>query len=143
MVVDDPDLETLIDTRATATVRKLEGAANSGMSGISSGNPACTLRVEFLERRRKNNSKGYFTFGLSKPVDEEYVWETWVVKVTICRARSEREAEALKSKMEESLRQAAFRVVELAGGEKDHIPPITTMEGDPFPYRITVDEVTR
>lgn len=144
MVVDDPDLETIIDARATAAVRRLESASNNLAYNPSNANPSpiqrVTIHISLTERRRKNK-QGYFTFSLSKPVDEEFVWETWAVSVQMFRARSEGEAERLRRRMEKSLREAAFRIIELAGGEKDHIPPITTADANPFPYRIVVGEV--
>lgn len=144
MLVDDPDLETLIDSRATAAVRKLEAASSSPSSGSGSSSPATAkliIHISLTEKRRRNR-QGYFTFSLTKPADEEFVWETWSLHVSMQRSRNEAEAERLRSKMEASLRAAAFRVVELAGGEKDHIPPITTTDTNPFPYRIVVGDVS-
>jgi len=41
--------------------------------------------------------------------------------------------------MERSLQNAAMKIVTTAGEEKDHIPPITTSETNPFPYQILVN----
>lgn len=41
--------------------------------------------------------------------------------------------------MEKSLQKAAMKVVSIASEEKDHIPPITTNETNPFPYQILVN----
>lgn len=138
MVVEDPDLETLIDSKATAAVRKLEAASNSSALA-STTHPVLVVKVEFSEKRRRN--KAYFTFSFTTQAEEEFVWESWALRVQMQRARTEGEAQRLRSKMEASLRAAAFKVVDLAGGEKDHIPPITTTDTNPFPYRIVVGEV--
>lgn len=135
--ISDPDLEISIDAKATTAVRRLEAASSSPVSDTP---PKLTVHISFSERRRKK-TQGYFTFSLSKPADEEYTWETWAVVVSMQRARSEGEAGTLRKKMQESLEQAAFRVVELGGGEKDHIPPITSADGSPFPWKIAVGEV--
>ena len=38
----------------------------------------------------------------------------------------------------ESLRAAVMEIIRLAGEEKEHIPPITTSETNPFPYTVEV-----
>lgn len=41
--------------------------------------------------------------------------------------------------MESSLQKAAMKIVAIVNRDKDHIPPITTSEHNPFPYRILVN----
>lgn len=41
--------------------------------------------------------------------------------------------------MESSLQKTAMKIVSTVNKEKDHIPPITTSEQNPFPYRIVVN----
>ena len=41
--------------------------------------------------------------------------------------------------MESSLQKTALKIVDLVNTEKDHIPPITTSEQNPFPYRMLVN----
>lgn len=45
----------------------------------------------------------------------------------------------VQSAMERSLQKAAMKIVTIAGEERDHIPPITTTEANPFPYQILVN----
>ena len=71
--------------------------------------------------------------------EEETVWETWVIAVTLTSARSEVEAGRNKKAMEKSLQEAAMKVVSLVNAERGHIPPITTNETNPFPYQILVN----
>jgi autophagy-related protein 101 len=40
--------------------------------------------------------------------------------------------------MRTSLHKAAKKVIEIVNRDKDHIPPITTTETNPFPYNIVV-----
>lgn len=37
------------------------------------------------------------------------------------------------------MHKAAMKIVNIANREKDHIPPITTTEANPFPYQIVVN----
>jgi autophagy-related protein 101 len=42
--------------------------------------------------------------------------------------------------MEQTLLATAMKIVTFANTNKDHIPPITTQGGNPFPYKITLDD---
>lgn len=41
--------------------------------------------------------------------------------------------------MESSLQKTALKIVGIVNRDKDHIPPITTTDANPFPYRIVVN----
>jgi hypothetical protein len=41
--------------------------------------------------------------------------------------------------MEKSLHKAALKIVNIVNRDKDHIPPITTSDSNPFPYHILVN----
>jgi len=41
--------------------------------------------------------------------------------------------------MEAMLLKAAMKIVTTVTREKDHIPPITTSEANPFPYQIIIN----
>lgn len=41
--------------------------------------------------------------------------------------------------MESSLTKTALKIVSTVNREKEHIPPITTSEQNPFPYTISVN----
>ena len=41
--------------------------------------------------------------------------------------------------METSLQKTAMKIVNIANGNKEQIPPITTSETNPFPYQITLN----
>ena len=42
--------------------------------------------------------------------------------------------------MESSLQKTAMKIVAIVNRDKDHIPPITTSETNPFPYQIHVNQ---
>ena len=41
--------------------------------------------------------------------------------------------------MEKSLHKAALKIVNIVNRDKDHIPPITTTDANPFPYHVVVN----
>jgi autophagy-related protein 101 len=42
--------------------------------------------------------------------------------------------------MESTLLAAVMKIVTSVNAHKDHIPPITTSESNPFPYQINVNQ---
>ena len=42
--------------------------------------------------------------------------------------------------MESTLASTIMKVVTLVNAHKDHIPPITTTESNPFPFQISVNQ---
>ncbi|KAF2404304.1 DUF1649-domain-containing protein, partial [Trichodelitschia bisporula] len=134
--IDDVDLETLIDQRATSLVRALDtsGAAvgtvpRAGQSGRAQ------LVVQFFEKKRR---KTYF-FGKA---DEEVCWEQWAIDVTAAAPRTETDRIKVRKAMEKSLHKAAIKIVTIVNQHKEHIPPITTTETNPFPYQILINPKT-
>ncbi|KAF2841482.1 DUF1649-domain-containing protein [Patellaria atrata CBS 101060] len=131
-LIDDVDLETLIDQRATVLVRALDSASEFGrQSGRAQ------LVVQFFEKRRKRG--GYFSFGKG---EEEVCWEMWVLDVTVARPRTEMDRVKVRRAMEKSLHKTALKIVNIVNKEKEHIPPITTTDSNPFPYQIVVNPKT-
>lgn len=71
--VDDDELETMIDARATALERQLDASSSDGARG--------QIDVQFFEKRRR---KAWLSRG-----DEEVCWECWTIKVTVAQPRTE------------------------------------------------------
>jgi autophagy-related protein 101 len=44
--------------------------------------------------------------------------------------------------MENMLQKAALKILSIVNGYKEHIPPITTSDANPFPYRIVLNPRT-
>lgn len=133
--VNDESLETLIDHRATALVRQMDPTGqqpqyNSPPS--NGGNGRGQLSLQFFEKRRK---KTYFAFGKA---DEEVCWEQWNLDVTLAKPKTDSDIAKVREAMETSLHKAALKVMSVASEERDHIPPITTTESNPFPFQITI-----
>jgi autophagy-related protein 101 len=41
--------------------------------------------------------------------------------------------------MANTLQKAALKILAIVNRDKDHIPPITTSDANPFPYRIVLN----
>lgn len=164
--VDDNELETLIDQRVASLRAQLlqevagsEPTVSSAAGGGSHGSPQLggigrtgsaavptrtpslraspttggrgTVTVSFLEKRRR---KAWMLRG-----DEEICWETWLIRVTVVEPRTDGERAKVRRAMEQTLFKSVMKIITIVNANKDHIPPITTSETNPFPYRIDVD----
>ncbi|KAI1131477.1 DUF1649-domain-containing protein [Nemania abortiva] len=151
--VEDAELDTMIEKRATELARELDaerthshsntnaplhhhpsqlrgGAAAGGNGGR--GN----ISVQFFEKKRR---KAWYVRAYGG-ADEEVCWESWTVKVTVAEPRTESERAKVRRAMEQTLLATAMKIVTCVNSYKDHIPPITTSETNPFPYRIDVNQ---
>ncbi|KAK1769810.1 DUF1649 domain-containing protein [Phialemonium atrogriseum] len=139
--VSDAELETLIDQRTAALVRQLDAERNQPHhhhqhpgGGGSGGSGRGQVVVQFFERRRRKPA-WYAIRG-----DEEVCWERWTVKVTVAEPRTESERAKVRKAMESTLLATVMKVVTYVNTHKDHIPPITTTESNPFPYQININQ---
>lgn len=134
--IDDVDLETLIDQRATQLVRDLssdDGAGRGGGAAGREGRGRGQLAVQFYEKKRR---KGYFGFGKQ---EEDFCWEQWTLDVTLAVPRTETDVIKVRRAMEKSLLKTTMKIIDIVNRDKSHIPAITTTEGNPFPYQIHVN----
>ncbi|KAG5975428.1 hypothetical protein E4U55_007692 [Claviceps digitariae] len=132
--VDDDELETMIDQRAAALERQLDAERSSGGRDATStnGGGRGQVAIRFFEKRRR---KAWLSRG-----DEEVCWESWTLKVTVAEPRTESERAKVRRAMEQTLLTTAMKIVTFANAHKDHIPPITTQGGNPFPFKINIDQ---
>lgn len=130
--VDDSNLETLIEQRATQLVRYVESPTSSPYN-TSTPSGRAQILVQFFEKKRK---KSYF---FSKGGDEDVCWEQWVLNITCATPKTEQEKRKVRQAMEKSLSKTCMKIINIVNREKDHIPPITVAETNPFPYVITVN----
>lgn len=149
-VVADPELQTLIETRVGQLVRQL--SSTSSPSGGSRGE----LGVRFFEKRRRKGGLGGWLTSTAKS-EEEVCWEVWKLKFTLTTPRTETgtwpsgenkcvedaecppERTALLRAEAPALQKTAMTIVKIVNRDKDHIPPITTSEMNPFPYEILLN----
>lgn len=118
------------------------------------------IAVEFYEKKRRR--PGHWFGGLTGKGEEEVCWEIWTLDVTIATPRTESgmysirysgfsmsgiglanlfflERAKVRKAMGNMLQKAALKILAVVNRDKDHIPPITTSDSNPFPYRIVVN----
>lgn len=154
--VEDAELGTMIEKRAAELARELDAErthSNSSGShvplhhhlsqqrgtaaGAGSNGGRGNISVQFFEKKRRKNWYMRAAYGNG---DEEVCWECWTVKVTVAEPRTESERAKVRRAMEQTLLTTAMKIVTCANSYKDHIPPITTSETNPFPYQISVNQ---
>ncbi|KAI1822965.1 DUF1649-domain-containing protein [Xylaria intraflava] len=155
--VEDAELVTMIDKRAAELARELD-AERTHLSSSSSNVPphhylpqrgavvtAATagnggrgnISVQFFEKKRR---KAWYMRAAYGSGEEEVCWESWTVKVTVAEPRTESERAKVRRAMEQTLLTTSMKIVTCVNSYKDHIPPITTSETNPFPYQISVNQ---
>jgi autophagy-related protein 101 len=83
-VIEDIELETLIDQRATSLVRAIERPVTpTAGSRTTQASGRAQITVMFFERQKRKK-----TYFFSK-ADEEVCWETWTLDVTCATPRTE------------------------------------------------------
>ncbi|KAI2642704.1 DUF1649-domain-containing protein [Xylaria nigripes] len=156
--VEDAELDTMIEKRAAELARDLDaerthstssspnmpahylsqqrgGAMATAAAGSNGGRG--NISVQFFEKKRR---KTWYMRAAYGGGDEEVCWESWTVKVTVAEPRTESERAKVRRAMEQTLLTTAMKIVTLVNSNKDHIPPITTSETNPFPYQISVNQ---
>ncbi|CAK43039.1 autophagy-related protein 101 [Aspergillus awamori] len=133
--INDVDLETLIDSRVSSLVRQHSSAASAPDGG--GGGVRARMAVEFYEKRRRR--PGIWFGGLSGKGEEEVCWEVWNLDVTIATPRTESERAKVRKAMENMLQKAVLKILAVVNRDKEHIPPITTSDSNPFPYRVVLN----
>ncbi|KAI2626727.1 DUF1649-domain-containing protein [Hypoxylon sp. NC1633] len=141
--VDDVELDTMIEKRAAELARELDAErthshhqhhpSSRGGGGGGRGN----ISVQFFEKKRR---KAWYMRAAYGGGDEEVCWEIWTVKVTVAEPRTESERAKVRNAMAQTLLTTAMKIVTCANTHKDHIPPITDSETNPFPYQINVNQ---
>lgn len=154
--INDADLETLIESRISALVRQHLSSAAGGQDGQivgGGGGVRGRIAIEFYEKKRRRS--GHWFGGLTAKGEEEVCWEIWTLDVTIATPRTESgmyslrvplsranldtERAKVRKAMGNMLQKAALKILSVVNRDKDHIPPITTSDSNPFPYRIVVN----
>ncbi|KAL1935385.1 hypothetical protein VTP01DRAFT_4525 [Rhizomucor pusillus] len=120
---DSREVESLIEERIA------DFLYNTSPSHIRQGKKIAVL---FYEKRLKKN---WFQFSKS---EELVCWEQWVITVDFTQPQSEQERQKAMRSVERQLSQRLMDILKLANDNKEHIPSITTTEGNPFPYKIAV-----
>ncbi|KAK9781841.1 putative DUF1649 domain protein [Seiridium cardinale] len=139
--VDDQELDTMIEKRTAELDRELSAerthAPHSAGGGGAGGGGRGNISVQFFEKKRR---KTWYMRAAYGGGDEEICWECWTVKVTVAEPRTESERAKVRKAMEQTLLTTVMKIITCVNQNKDHIPPITTSESNPFPYQISVNQ---
>jgi hypothetical protein len=146
---------------ATGHGHGLDPSSGGTATGGGTGGVRGRIAVEFYEKKRRRS--GMWFPGLAGKGEEEICWEVWNLEVTIATPRTESgmpflvlscvdlerrpdanqhprsERAKVRRAMENMLQKAALKILSIVNHEKDHIPPITTSDSNPFPYRIVLN----
>ncbi|KAI8057081.1 autophagy-related protein [Syncephalis plumigaleata] len=108
--IDDPDIERAIEDKLRAFARHLD----------ATGLDSAQMVVGFFEKRTKNSC----------------MLGEWPITVTCVRPRDERDQAYLRQAASAQLRKLLAGIVHTVETHREHVPAITTNEGNPFPYQV-------
>ncbi|KAG0361684.1 hypothetical protein BG005_007551 [Podila minutissima] len=118
-IIDDPEIDRLVDEKIAAFAKSVDSSQQSkGQLGLM-----------FYEKRTK---RAWFSSS------SEVCWEQWVITITIVTNTIEKDRQRSIKNMEKSLSSLFLSILRTVNERKDHIPPITTSDGNPFPYQIII-----
>ncbi|KAK0622936.1 autophagy-related protein [Immersiella caudata] len=135
--VAEAEIETLIEQRVTTLVRQLEAERSQPHHpqhqslGSGNGSGRGQVTVQFFDKKRP---KSWFRGN------DEVCWESWIIKVTVADPKTEGERAKVRKATVTTLHNTVFKIITLVNAHKDHIPPITTQDSNPFPYEISINQ---
>ncbi|CAO3566718.1 unnamed protein product [Mortierella alpina] len=119
-VIDDPEVDKLVDEKIAAFVKAVDSNPQSkGQIGLM-----------FYEKRTK---RAWFSSTSS-----EVCWEQWAITINVVTNTNEKDKQRSIKNMEKALSSLFLSILRTVNERKDHIPPITTSDGNPFPYQIVI-----
>ncbi|EPB87121.1 hypothetical protein HMPREF1544_06047 [Mucor circinelloides 1006PhL] len=123
-ITDSADVENLIEEKIAEFLHN-----SNSPTQVKQGKVA----VLFYEKRLKKN---WFQFSKS----EEFVcWEQWDITLNLIQPpKSEQEKLKSMRSVENQFTQNLMKILKIVNDYKEHIPSITTTEGNPFPYQIAI-----
>ena len=111
--------------------------------------------VQFFEKKRKKAGAGlgWVTGGKA---DVDVCWERWSLEVPLATPKTDvgewlpanrlgtvlispPERTKVMSAMASTLQRTSMRILTIVNREKEHIPPITTSDANPFPYSVELN----
>ncbi|KAG0306789.1 hypothetical protein BGZ98_001702 [Dissophora globulifera] len=119
-IIDDPDVDRRVEEKIAAFIKASDAnPQNKGQIGVM-----------FYETRTKR-----VWFGSTST---EVCWEQWAITINIVTNVNEKDKQRSIKNMEKALSSLFLSILRTVNERKDHIPPITTSDGNPFPYQIVI-----
>ncbi|KIJ37180.1 hypothetical protein M422DRAFT_76132 [Sphaerobolus stellatus SS14] len=120
--VKDPEIEQLVNDKVHAFWRSVEsGRQKRGQ-----------IILTLAEKRQKKY--------LFSTVEEEVMWEEWVINAELRQPVNERDRQSINSNLSTALSEALRKVLTHTSSERGRaiVPPITNPGLSPFPFSIKV-----
>lgn len=130
---------------STAIDTLIEEKASSLLSSDTSSTQV--LALQFFEKQNDTQNTGkhqrqksglWFVMGGGGEKEKQVCWEQWVLKVSVLDAKNDADREKMRKTTANQLLEILKSIVSTASSNKDHIPPITTTDATPFPYKLVV-----
>ncbi|KAK9480358.1 autophagy-related protein [Lipomyces japonicus] len=136
--IEDAVLEAQINDKLTLLNATLEASSQNASNLLPTNNLSAKVQgqvcIAFYEKKTK---KAWFSKS-----EEEVCWEKWVINVTSINPRTDSDRNKMAKSTESQLQNIMFKIIDIVNENKDHIPPITTTETNPFPYQILLPSST-
>ncbi|RCK64137.1 hypothetical protein Cantr_10554 [Candida viswanathii] len=122
-----PDLDSLIDEKINKFIHSLTESSNRGK-----------IEVQFLSKSSNKKKTGWFSNSTYIDKEELKVWEVWRIDIEVLPL------DQTNSNTQKSIRNFESnmgKVYDIIDKYKEHIPPITTLDSAPFPYKILIPDL--
>ncbi|ORX95334.1 DUF1649-domain-containing protein [Basidiobolus meristosporus CBS 931.73] len=123
VAIEDAGIDKAVEEKIPAFLKTIDASRNQRGQ----------LAVMFYEKRTR---KAWFSKS-----EEEVCWEQWIITFTILRPNNERDRNQARMRTERQVADFLMDIVQIVNDRKDHIPPITNNDPNPFPFQITVPSV--
>ncbi|KGR02937.1 hypothetical protein MG1_01183 [Candida albicans GC75] len=125
-----PDLDSLIDEKVNRILNQITEVSNQAK-----------INVQFLSKSSNKKKTGWFGNSTYNVQDNLVVWESWLINVESLPLDQVSNGES--KNVQTSIQNFAnnlTRIYDIADKFKEHIPPITSLDSAPFPYKIIIPE---
>ncbi|ODQ65030.1 hypothetical protein NADFUDRAFT_83140 [Nadsonia fulvescens var. elongata DSM 6958] len=120
-------------------------SSTSSLSSSSSGSGQTgQIAIQFFQRSGNttvsSTSSSAWVVTPRKPAGDDShqtCWEQWIVNITL-RPQTPNGGTEDRQLAEKDLSRILLDMVNFTNDHKDHIPPITTTDDTPFPYRVVI-----
>ncbi|KAI5960571.1 uncharacterized protein KGF55_004464 [Candida pseudojiufengensis] len=139
-----PDLESLIEEKITVFIRTIIDKKQLPIKGV--------ISIQFSNKSSNSKRKSSGWFGRDYESDDSKIWETWTINIeclpikegvstttTTSATNSSEYSQGVELSMK-SFECNLLKIYDIVDREKEHIPPITSLETSPFPYSINISE---
>ncbi|RCK63149.1 hypothetical protein Cantr_09849 [Candida viswanathii] len=121
-----PDLDSLIDEKINKFIHSLTESSNRGK-----------IEVQFLSKGSNKKKTGWFSNSTYIDKEELKVWEVWRIDIEVLPLdQTNRNTQKSIRNFESNM----GKVYDIIDKYKEHIPPITTLDSAPFPYKILIPD---